>query len=264
MSIYILFNGEEKPISTLIESTELHTWYSILFLILSNLAYVPLIYYLFRVGASSGASLVCFSAIISILYHICQTLTYCFLHDIAYWTMSDHTFALLFLAVIFLFTVNSPSKKLCDQWRKWRFQRDWRKPDTMIYDQWTGSVTVVFFGLVVMAVHSHPYSSQSYLVGITFGLCLVLFKFLILEQGEIDRFSERLSVLDLCLGLGLFFVGIICFQLDGSITYWAPHFLWHFFSGLGLFFYCAGVSAHLDGHFSPSARISYYFNAYGT
>lgn len=237
----------DEPISDLIESPELHTWWAALLLVSSNLFYLPATVYAYQIYCGYVGAYIGGEIVISAIYHLCQTVKFCFGGNIAGWTLLDHLFALTMVAVLFLFTINTLSETIS-------------RKENVIYDRWTSSISVVYLIVVVLAVMAHPYSMQSYLIGIGFGLSLVFMKLLVIDGGEIGKVYDKISPLDLAMAIIFVFIGLVFFMIDGYINYIASHFFWHVFGGLGYYFYLASITKNLSGHYSPVSKILSIFS----
>src|SRR6202012_3613813 len=95
--------------------------------------------------------------------------------------------------------------------RLWREKTPYRD---QIIEAWTASVVYVYFFVVVLATLSHNFSIQSFIIALAFGLAAVVFKILVLDEGDPRDLRERLSLPDLIVGVVLLAVGIVFFVLD--------------------------------------------------
>lgn len=201
---------------------------------------------------------------VSICYHICQTLHYCFLQNLLYWTILDRIYAFNFLAMLFLFTIYNDPERLKHQVKRniqksqgakdgtYRYFRE----ENMIYDSWTSTITALYMAVVVMAVLANPFTMRGYMIGVGFGLSLIFFKLVVLDSSkEMVGFVEKISLPDLLVSIILIGIGFVFFMLDDYMPYWVSHPLWHLFGGLGSFFYLAGLSNTFPGHYSPTLFI---------
>jgi hypothetical protein len=265
-------------------------------LILSNLFFLPpiIIAYVFGRRALAAAyiyfvvGVVLLAAmIISFLYHTCQTTGYCALESIVYWTMGDHVTSGSMIAMVTVFTVTPVTlgvvaplyeKRLkhilrelrdhsgenglfaADRIARWQENRNSALRHDELSQAWWVSLTVAYIFVVVFAVFSHPFSLQAFIIIIAFGLAAVFFRLVVLEHGDARDFAERLSVPDLVVGVIFFAISLVFFMLDGYM-YWLFHSLWHMLSGIGLFFYICGLSAHTMDFISPCASMMAYFRS---
>lgn len=248
------------PPGGLYESDSLESWYAALFLILSNLSYLPSIIFLYRrLHCAFFATNGVLTMFISTLYHICQTLDYCFYQNILYWTILDRIYAFNLLAMIFLFTIYNNPERLKKQTKRNRLASEGKdgtyryfREENMIYDTWTATITVLYMGIVVMAVFANPFDMRGYMIGVGFGLSLIFFKLAVLDSSrEMDGFVEKISWPDLLVAIILIAIGFVFFMLDDYMSYWVSHPLWHLFGGIGSYFYLAGLSKTFPGHYSP-------------
>lgn len=252
------------PPGGLYESDDLESWYAALFLILSNLSYLPSILFLYRrIHCAFFATNAVLTMFISTLYHICQTLDYCFQQDLLYWTILDRIYAFNMLAMIFLFTIYNNPERLKKQAKRNYLASQSRedfyyyaREENMIYDSWTSIITVLYMGIVVMAVLANPFSMRGYMIGVGFGLSLIFFKLAVLDSArEMDGFVEKISWPDLVVAIFLIAIAFLFFMLDDHMPYWVSHPLWHLFGGIGSYFYLAGLSRTFPGHYSPTLSI---------
>lgn len=264
----------------------LQYWPYQLCLILSNLFFLPPIVIAYVFGRRALAAAYIYFAvgvvllvamIVSFLYHICQTTGYCALQDIVYWTIGDHYTSGSMIGMVTVFTVTPVTlgivgplyeKRLrrvlrelrdhsgadgtfaADRIARWHEQRRAAVKHDELTQAWWVSLTIAYIFVVIFAVSSHPFSLQAFIVIIAFGLAAVFFRIVVLEGGDARDFAERLSVPDLVVGVILFAISLVFFMLDGYM-YWLFHSLWHTLSGIGLFFYICGLSAHTLDFISP-------------
>lgn len=269
MSPYTNFLLNEDPISESI-GPENHTWYAAFFLISTNLIYLLPTIYAYRIRQPIVATVIWVAMLISMTYHLCQTAGMCFLGTIYDWTFSDHIYALTMVSILIFFAIFNPVVKIVGQEKRESAQiwnsRDLsssgfypEKEENLIYDSWGATLMIVYFAVVYLSVRAHPYSMQSYLISITFGISLIFFKLLCVNLGETDHFSERVSGPDLGIAIVILVAGLVFFLLDSYITYWISHSIWHVLGGLGAYFYLAGLSRNFPSSYSPTLRVYHYF-----
>ena len=227
---------------------------------------------------------------VSIFYHMCQSTGWCFRETLYMWTISDHISAPAMMAILILFIVTPLAtqsalrlnkkrlKRLmhslrdysgddrvfaADNMAAWYEQqkkrrRLWRErtPERdQIVEAWTASVMYIYFFVVVLATLSHNFSIQSFIITLAFGLAAVVFKIIVLDEGDPSDLRERISLPDLIVGVVLLAIGIVFFVLDSYVMYWLMHSFWHVFGGIGAGFYLAGLSAHILDVPSPCALL---------
>lgn len=280
------FSGDWASLLDPVFLASLQYWPYQLCLILSNLLYIPAIVICYVFGRRALAAAYIYfvtgvvliaATVVSILYHICQSTGYCALEDIVFWTVGDHITSGSALAMVPIFTVTPVAlgvvgplyeRRLrrvlralrdhsgddgtfsADRIARWHEQRQAKWKHDELTQAWWVSLTIGYIFVVVFAVFSHPFSLQSFIIIIAFGLGAVFFRLVILDGGEARDFGERLSIPDLVVGVVLFAIALVFFALDGYL-YWLFHSLWHAIGGVGLFFYLCGLSAHTLDFVSP-------------
>lgn len=262
MSLHDVLSNDD-PIT---KTAELHQWYIAFFLIGTNLAAIIGSVYLYAVGLTGEMVALAFSCVVSMFYHTCQTTTVCFHLGLERWTISDHFTAPLLLAAIAIATVNSYSIDAV----MLRFRQAWEVgldgvvkgefPEVFARDaalnfKWTAGITWAYIIIVFLSTICHPYSMQHNLIVIAFGLCVILIKIVVIDNGNPENIQRRISVPDLIVGLVLIAISLVYFVLDGFFYYWQFHSLWHTFSYIGVYFYAAGITKGLPGAYSPVGRI---------
>jgi predicted membrane channel-forming protein YqfA (hemolysin III family) len=125
------------------------------------------------------------------------------------------------------------------------------KEENSVYDAWSAAIVYLYLFVVVAATTAHPFSMQSFLIVIAFGMAVILMKIVVIDEGCPEPVLERLSIPDLVTGLVLVAVGLLFFVLDSWMLYQYFHSLWHFFSALGIYFYAAGITKNTPLHHSP-------------
>lgn len=117
--------------------------------------------------------------------------------------------------------------------------------------RWTNGITYTYLIIVVFSTICHPYSMQNFIIILSFGACVILFKLVIIDRGNPEYLLKRISVPDLLVGLLLIGISLIYFVLDAYLYYALFHSLWHIFSNIGVYFYACGITKGLPGHHSP-------------
>ena len=268
--------ANEDPLAKLIE-LRAH-WYIAFFLITSNLAAWWGTWYFWRLGLTYEMAVVGGSAVISMFYHTCQTTAVCFHLGIERWTITDHITASWLLAMLVVLTINSYTldEVLARLRRLWptttigattepggvvlpAFPEQYAR-DVLLNHRWSAAITYCYVVVVILSTICHPYSMQAFLIVIAFGMGALLIKCIVLDGGNPESILRRISVPDLACGLVLIAVSLVFFVADSYAYYWEFHTLWHLFSYAGVYFYAAGITRGLPGHFSPvgnwSARVA--------
>lgn len=250
----------------LAKQTQLHQWYIAFFLIGTNLAALAGSVYFYRVGLTGELVALLGSMVVSMFYHTCQTTSVCFHLGLERWTISDHFTAPALLAAIAIATVNSYSIDAVMQ----HFRQAWAVGTTAVTKgefpelfardaalnyKWTAGITWAYVIVTFLSTMCHPYSMQNFLIVIAFGMCVILFKIAIIDNGNPENIQRRISLPDFITGLVLIAISLVYFVLDGFFYYWQFHSLWHLFSYLGVYFYAAGITKGLPGAYSPCGRL---------
>ena len=134
--------------------------------------------------------------------------------------------------------------------RSYYYQELYREENT-VRDAWSATIVYCYIFVAVNATLAHPFSMQSFLIVIAFGLGVVFFKVVVIDDGQISHNAESVSVPDVLIGIALVSVSLIFFVLDSWFYYWIFHSLWHAFSFTGVYFYGMGLSKGLPNFYSP-------------
>jgi hypothetical protein len=254
-------------------------WWKALLLIGSNLLALPAIVFNFYMRIYVLGISLTGSMIVSIIYHTCSAGTFCFSHPLNMWRLLDHIAANSLLAMLFLFVINyarQRARKLIKitkslaaassssynnvrqssrQTRTGIYDNDliediereilkyYEQLPVMIYDAWSAIITWVYIFIVIASVLAHPFSIQSFIIIITFGLIFIFFKFTLVDEGNISYLLPRIKKGYLITGIILSFGSLIFFFLDTDKQHhYIFHSLWHALLFLGVLFYSIGLT----------------------
>lgn len=256
--------SSDDPISNHIDLDTLNIWYAQIFLILSNLSYIPVSLYLCYLGYGVGGIIILFSALISYFYHQCQTTRFCPFYTLDTWTMVDHITATMDLAYLFLFTISvfclvneKYSTIPTRRYKKSYYHTHLSLGENTFHDSWGAAVFVVYFFVVVLSTIDNPYSSQNYIVAVVFGLAIIFVQVFVINEARLNRAKDIVSVPELIGALILFVVSMVCFFIDGWL-YWLPHSFWHALAGVGMLLYTIALTKHHPRHY-PLFENTWYF-----
>ena len=119
-----------------------------------------------------------------------------------------------------------------------------------VHDTWSATVVYCYIFVAVNATLAHPFSMQSFLIVVAFGIGVLFFKVIVIDDGHIAHNTETVSLPDVIVGIALIVVSLVCFFLDAWV-YWVFHSIWHALSFTGVFFYGMGLCKGLPNYFSP-------------
>jgi hypothetical protein len=125
-----------------------------------------------------------------------------------------------------------------------------RREPNMLYDAWSVYSTIACIFVMFFCIVALPFSIQAFLLTGLFGLALVFFKVVIIDEGQPLNMYGRVSLPDLLLALLFLVAALICYALD-SYCYGVLHSLWHAVGGLGLYFFLIGLTWSLSDAYSP-------------
>lgn len=106
--------------------------------------------------------------------------------------------------------------------------------------------------VVVLAALAHHFSLQAFIISFAYGLCLIFFKVVVIDEGDALNMYERVSTPDLIVGVVLILLSLVFYMLDIYVAYTITHSLWHCFSFLGSYFLTIGLTRHIDHWVSPT------------
>src|SRR5277367_444447 len=125
------------------------------------------------------------------------------------------------------------------------------EPNTL-YDAWSVYALYTSVFIVAFAALIHPFSMQAFYIAITFGLMLIFFKIVIIDEGIPINMYHRIYLPDLLIGLILIIISLIFYMVDVYWQYAFTHSLWHILSFIGVYFLVIGLSRNVKGWYSPT------------
>lgn len=106
--------------------------------------------------------------------------------------------------------------------------------------------------VVILSTLAHPFSMQAFIIVICFGLAIVFYKIVIIEEGVPVNMYQRVYLPDLVLGVVMLFISLVFYVLDSYVAYPYFHSLWHILSFLGGYYMTIGLSRNVEGWYSPT------------
>jgi hypothetical protein len=196
------------------------------------------------------------SVLVSMGYHICQSVNYCFLWTLPMWTSLDHITATLVMVARFLFLMNMRSRA--------QIERETRRPlpydqENMLYDSWSVGSTYWLFLLVVVAVFAHPFSMQAFNIVLAGCIAALFFKLVVLDRAKAKNFRGRVSWPELFIFLTLTTIGLVFYVTCSFTEYWLLHTLWHIFIYISEDFFIVALSRNTPYWYSTYAIIVSFF-----
>ena len=110
---------------------------------------------------------------------------------------------------------------------------------------------IASFFVVTLAAFAHNFGFQAFIISLSFGLGLVFFKLVIIEEGLALNMYHRISMPDLVLGVILLIVSLAFYMIDVYVAYAFTHTMWHVLSFLGIYFMAIGLTRNVIGWYSP-------------
>lgn len=105
--------------------------------------------------------------------------------------------------------------------------------------------------IVILAALAHHFSLQAFIIGLVYGLALIFFKHVVIDEGVSLGMYERVSLVDLVTGVILLALSLVFYMLDIYVAYAITHSLWHCLSFTGSYLMVVGLSKNCDGWYSP-------------
>jgi hypothetical protein len=236
----------------------LRVWYVAAALVLGNLpglflpskrAYDFRLYLYFNVLVGS--------VLVSMGYHICQSVNYCFLWQLPMWTSLDHITATLVMVARFLFLMNMRSTAQIRQQTRSPLPYD---QENMLYDSWSVGSLYWSFLVVVMAVFAHPFSMQAFNIVLAICIAMLFFKMIVLDEARAENFRGRVSWPELGLFLLFTTIGLVFYVTCSFTEYWVLHTLWHIFIYISEDFFIVALAKNTPYWYSTYARmVSLFF-----
>lgn len=256
------------------------SWPWAVFLVLGNLAGLPLALFAGWTGFYFLSGVTWGSMAVSMEYHLCQQVggAACFFMTLDDWQALDHVTATwqLNYFILFLFTMRTSeqiermNKKRAAQVQAGQssyYSARRTFEENMIYDSFSAYATLLVALWTVIQVRANPTDSLAYINTLALTLLLGLFKLAVLDEGRWLNLKNRFSWPELLLGITLSVIGVVCFAIDPYVGYEWPHFFWHILIYLGMFFIFLGLiinTPHLwDKLLRSYARTRYYFTCGG-
>ena len=107
------------------------------------------------------------------------------------------------------------------------------------------------FYIVFLAALAHNFSMQAFLISLSFGLVLIFFKIVIIDEGLALNMYHRISLPDLLFGVLMLALSLLFYILDMTISYGFTHTMWHVLSFLGIYFIAIGLTRNVENWYSP-------------